>query len=110
VALAERGTLKKYNVELIGATLEAIRKAEDRKLFKKTMQDVACACPRAVTPGRSRKGGDRAQHRFSDYHPAVFYSGRHRVGNRLRQDELLAALRHGLETSPVGEVLMENRS
>src|SRR4029077_16160999 len=36
VALAERGILDKYKVELIGARLEAIRKAEDRKLFKKT--------------------------------------------------------------------------
>src|ERR1700680_220018 len=40
VALAERGILEKYKVELIGARLEAIKKAEDRKLFKKTMQDV----------------------------------------------------------------------
>src|SRR5471030_3050112 len=33
VTLATRGVLEKYNVELIGARLEAIRKAEDRKLF-----------------------------------------------------------------------------
>ena len=35
--LAESGTLKKYNVELIGASLNAIKKAEDRELFKSAM-------------------------------------------------------------------------
>src|SRR5437762_11886035 len=47
VALAERGVLEKYNVELIGAKLEAIRKAEDRKLFKKTMQDIGLRVPKS---------------------------------------------------------------
>ncbi len=37
VALAESGVLEKYGVELIGAKLEAIKKAEDRELFKATM-------------------------------------------------------------------------
>src|SRR3990167_7900361 len=38
VTLAETGVLDKYGVELIGAKLEAIKKAEDRNLFKKAMQ------------------------------------------------------------------------
>jgi len=37
VALAESGVLKEYGVELIGAKLEAIKKAEDRELFRKAM-------------------------------------------------------------------------
>ena len=41
VALAESGVLQKYGVELIGAKLEAIRKAEDRELFKAAMDAVA---------------------------------------------------------------------
>lgn len=40
VKLAERGTLEKYNVELLGTPLMAIKKAEDRELFKKTMQEI----------------------------------------------------------------------
>ena len=40
LALAERGVLDKYNVELIGARVEAIRKAEDRALFKKAMDKI----------------------------------------------------------------------
>ncbi|MCX6136984.1 MAG: carbamoyl phosphate synthase large subunit, partial [Ignavibacteriales bacterium] len=46
VALAERGTLEKYGVELIGAKLDAIRKAEDRRLFQKTMRDAGLEMPR----------------------------------------------------------------
>ena len=40
VKMAERGTLEKYNVELLGTPLEAIKKAEDRELFKQAMQEI----------------------------------------------------------------------
>ncbi len=40
VKLAERGVLEKYKVELLGTPLEAIKKAEDRELFKQTMQEI----------------------------------------------------------------------
>ncbi len=46
VSLAESGVLKKYNVELIGAKLEAIRKAEDRELFKATMDEAGLLTPK----------------------------------------------------------------
>ncbi|KAF6150558.1 hypothetical protein GIB67_030359 [Kingdonia uniflora] len=45
VALAERGILEKYNVELIGAKLEAIKKAEDRDLFKQAMKAIGIKTP-----------------------------------------------------------------
>jgi len=48
VALAERGTLKSYGVELIGATLETIRRAEDRQLFKSVMQEAGLAVPKSL--------------------------------------------------------------
>ena len=47
VALAERGVLARYGVELIGAKLEAIKKAEDRELFKAAMQRIGLALPRS---------------------------------------------------------------
>src|SRR5512134_261948 len=40
VALAEDGTLDRFDVELIGAKLPAIKKAEDRELFKRAMQSI----------------------------------------------------------------------
>jgi carbamoyl-phosphate synthase large subunit len=47
VALAERGVLERYGVELIGAKLDAIRKAEDRELFKAAMQRIGLELPRS---------------------------------------------------------------
>src|SRR6476660_5969542 len=40
VALAERGTLEKYNVKLIGASIESIKVAEDRLLFRNAMDEI----------------------------------------------------------------------
>lgn len=45
VALAESGALEKYGIELIGAKLEAIRKAEDRELFKQAMKNIGIKTP-----------------------------------------------------------------
>ncbi|PSR86621.1 Carbamoyl-phosphate synthase large chain like [Actinidia chinensis var. chinensis] len=45
VALAERGSLEKYGIELIGAKLDAIKKAEDRDLFKQAMKNIGIKTP-----------------------------------------------------------------
>jgi carbamoyl-phosphate synthase large subunit len=45
MALHEKGILEKYNVELIGANIDAIKKAEDRELFKKAMQKIGVGVP-----------------------------------------------------------------
>lgn len=47
VALAENGVLEELGVELIGAKLEAIKKAEDREMFKQVMEDIGLAVPRS---------------------------------------------------------------
>jgi len=47
VALAERGTLRKYNVRLIGANLRAIKRAEERDRFKKIIQDIGLEVPKS---------------------------------------------------------------
>src|SRR2546428_9738658 len=47
VALADAGVLERYNVELIGAKLDAIKKAEDRSLFKAAMQRIGLDLPRS---------------------------------------------------------------
>jgi carbamoyl-phosphate synthase large subunit len=46
-ALAEAGILEKHGVKLIGASLEAINKAEDRKLFKEAMERIGLELPRS---------------------------------------------------------------
>jgi len=45
--LEEKGVLAKYNVEMIGATADAIDKAEDRNRFDKAMKNIGLECPRA---------------------------------------------------------------
>src|SRR5262245_58831104 len=47
VELHKRGSLQKYGVELIGAKIDAIQKAEDRELFKKTMIGIGLDVPRS---------------------------------------------------------------
>ena len=47
VALAERGILDKYGVRLIGANLTAIKKGEDRDLFRQAMTRIGLECPRS---------------------------------------------------------------
>ena len=47
VALAESGVLKNYNVRMLGANLRSIKKAEERDLFKKTIQDIGLEVPRS---------------------------------------------------------------
>src|SRR3982074_2504990 len=47
VELAEAGVLEKYGVELIGANISAIKKAEDRLLFKDAMRSIGLETPRS---------------------------------------------------------------
>ncbi len=47
IQLDERGALKRHNVQLIGATVEAIKRAEDREYFKRTMESVGLEIPKA---------------------------------------------------------------
>ena len=46
--LARHGVLEKYNVQMIGASREAIDKAEDREKFKKAMEKIGLECARAA--------------------------------------------------------------
>ena len=48
VQLAQRGVLDRYHVELIGAKIDAIKRAEDRELFKRTIESVGLEVPRAA--------------------------------------------------------------
>src|SRR5882762_2133556 len=108
VALATRGILDKYKVELIGAKLEAIKKAEDRLLFKKTMQDVGLKVPKSGYAKSIAEGEEIARNiGFPIIIRPSFTLGGIGSGTVYTKDELLEAVRRGLEASPVGEVLME---
>ena len=58
VELADGGVLEKYGVTLIGAQLEAIKKAEDRLLFKDAMTRIGLDTPRSVLVNNLKDGLD----------------------------------------------------
>jgi carbamoyl-phosphate synthase large subunit len=108
VALAERGVLARYGVELIGAKLEAIKKAEDRELFKAAMQRIGLALPRS---GYARSIEQAREVVREVGYPAIirpsFTLGGTGGSVAWNPDELDGAIRWGLQQSPVGQVLVE---
>src|SRR6516162_5164763 len=108
VALAEAGTLDRFNVELIGAKLEAIRKAEDRALFKQAMERIGLALPRS---GHARSLEEARAVVGQVGYPAIirpsFTLGGTGGSIAYNPEELESAVRWGLQMSPVGTVLVE---
>jgi len=108
VAAAEKGVLKKYNVEVLGARLETIRKAEDRQLFKQAMQKIGLDLPRSVvlTDASDLKNVSR-ELGFPVIVRASFTLGGAGGGIAYHYEELRQRVHTALEMSPVKKVLLE---
>jgi carbamoyl-phosphate synthase large subunit len=106
--LARRGVFDKYGVELIGAGLEAIEKAEDRGLFKDTMEAAGLEVPKA---GYARSMHEALRIAEEIGFPVMirpsFILGGGGTGIAEDRDDFIEKARHGLATSPVGEILVE---
>ena len=106
--LADAGTLDKYGVELIGASREAIRMAEDRELFRHAMKDIGLDCPKAEIARTLEQALD-IQTRVG--YPTIirpsFTLGGSGGGIAYNREELVEITKRGLELSPTGEVLIE---
>ncbi|HLL05950.1 MAG TPA: carbamoyl-phosphate synthase large subunit [Myxococcaceae bacterium] len=107
-ALAEQGILQKYGVRLIGASLEAINKAEDRQLFKAAMQKIGVALPKS---GYARTI-DEALGLIGELgFPAIirpsFTLGGTGGGIAYNRDEYEQICRSGLKASPTSTILVE---
>ena len=106
--LADHGVLEKYNVELIGASREAIRMAEDRELFRVAMAEIGLDCPKAEVV-RTFEQALLAQAKVG--YPTVirpsFTLGGSGGGIAYNREEFEEIVKRGLELSPVGEVLVE---
>src|SRR5437763_1862381 len=108
VELAEAGVLDKYGVELIGAKIESIKKAEDRLLFKDAMRKIGLETPqsqliRTVTDGLAFA----ARVGYPSILRPSFTMGGSGGGIAYNQEELVEILERGLDLSPVHEVLIE---
>jgi carbamoyl-phosphate synthase large subunit len=108
MALVKNGVLAKYGVELIGANERAIRLAEDRDEFGKAMVRIGLATPQGMTV-TSVEQGLAAVERTG--YPAIlrpsFTLGGTGGGIAYNREEFEVMLRHGLELSPTGSVLVE---
>ena len=108
VELAERGILEKYGVEMIGANLEAIKKAESRKLFKDAMTKIGIDSARSFVA----RTMDEARIAMKEIglplviRPA-FTMGGAGGGFAYSEEEFERIARSGLSLSPISEILVE---
>src|SRR5437867_2873289 len=108
VGLAEHGILNKYGVQLIGASYEAIHKAENRNEFKHAMARIGLKTPTSAV-ARSREDALRAMDLVG--FPAIvrpsFTLGGTGGNIAYNREEFEAHAEWGLSASPVGEILVE---
>src|SRR5882757_6719083 len=103
IELHEAGVLAEYGVELLGASVEAIRRAEDRLLFREAMIAAGLQVPRSEVVTDCYK--------LPSIVPAIvrpaFTLGGSGGGLVRTEEELAARIESGLVASPVGQVLVE---
>ncbi len=106
--LAREGVLEKLGVELIGASREAIDKAEDREKFKRAMQRIGLACPRSAL---AHSMEEALQVQAGIGFPVVvrpsFTLGGTGGGIAYNREEFVTICERGLEASPTRELLIE---
>lgn len=108
VELSESGILGKYGVELIGAKLHAIKKAEDRELFKEAMRKIGLEVPKSVAVTSMEHGLEIADHvGFPAILRPAFTLGGTGGGIAYNIEEYKELLEKGLKLSPASQVLVE---
>jgi carbamoyl-phosphate synthase large subunit len=108
VELSESGVLDKYGVELIGARLPAIKKAEDRELFKEAMRKIGLDVPKSAAITNMKDGLEIIEHiGFPAILRPAFTLGGRGGGIAYNIEEYRELLDKGLKLSPVHQVLVE---
>lgn len=106
--LAQEGVMERFEVKLLGTSLESIRRAEDRELFKATMLSIGEPVPPSTTVNDFKSA--LAFAREIDYpiiiRPA-FTLGGTGGGMARSEEELAVIIDRGLKISPIGQVLLE---
>ncbi len=108
IKVAEKGIFDKYNVETIGANIEAIHKAENRELFKLAMQKIGLDLPRSGKAHTFEQGTEVVERVGLPViiRPA-FTLGGTGGGVAYNKEEFKKAAQRGLEASMVSEILIE---
>src|SRR6266700_3138096 len=108
VELSDGGILDKYNVQLIGANIAAIKKAEDRLYFKDAMQKIGLDVPKSALVNNLKDGLEFAgKIGFPVIVRPSFTLGGSGGGIAYNREELVEVLARGLDFSPVHEALIE---
>jgi len=108
VAVAEMGVLDKFGVELIGAKLPAIKKAEDRTLFKEAMQKIGLGIPRSGLAHNRQEAMDVVKHvGFPAIIRPSFTLGGTGGGIAYNMEEYERMAMAGIDASPTDEILVE---
>jgi carbamoyl-phosphate synthase large subunit len=106
--LDKHGVLQKYNVELIGASKEAIDKAEDRQKFKEAMTKIGLGSARSAI---AHSLEEALQVQATIGYPAIirpsFTMGGSGGGIAYNREEFIAICERGLDASPTNELLIE---
>jgi len=106
--LMKEGILKKYGVEPIGASVDAISRAEDRKIFKKSMQEIGVDVPKS---GIARSLAEGMKIGLGIGFPLIlrpaYTLGGSGGSTAYNKEELEKFLVKGMEISPVHQVLVE---
>ncbi|PKN64197.1 MAG: carbamoyl phosphate synthase large subunit [Deltaproteobacteria bacterium HGW-Deltaproteobacteria-15] len=108
VKVAESGILERLGVEMIGASLPVIKKAEDRELFRDAMVRIGLSVPRsgiARTMGEAREIADRIG--YPVIIRASFTLGGIGGGIAYNREEMETLAGEGLEASMISEIIME---
>jgi carbamoyl-phosphate synthase large subunit len=108
VELAEEGVLEKYGVRMIGAHQEAIRKAEDRELFKEAMAKIGLDLPRSgLANSLEEARGVADEIGFPLIVRPSFTLGGTGGGMAFNREEFETLALRGLQNSMIGEILIE---
>ncbi|MGD8310452.1 MAG: carbamoyl-phosphate synthase large subunit, partial [Chromatiales bacterium] len=106
--LAREGVLEKFGVEMIGATRDAIDKAEDRDRFRAAMKRIGLQMPRsAVAHSMEEAMQVQAQVGFPTVIRPSFTMGGSGGGIAYNKEEFFDICERGLELSPTNELLIE---
>ncbi len=108
VAVGERGIFNKYNVKVIGANIDAIKKAEDRQLFKHAMEKIGLDLPQSAKAYSLNEAFEVVD---SIGFPVIvrpsFTLGGTGGGIAYNKEEFRDIVQRGLESSMINEVLIE---
>ena len=108
VDLYEKGVLDRYNIKMIGANYEAIKKAEDRELFKEAMERIGLKMPKSAVVRSVAEAMDLIKWiGFPVIIRPSFTLGGTGGSIAYNIDEFYPKVKAGLEASPVHEVLLE---